>query len=98
MRALRKLVSTYDHPCGLFSAIIESCEEKPKTLARYLSSRAVAQLKASDAGGTILSEGGKVISTRHEGDKVVREEFGWDEFEPQWEDLEDIYYQKEVES
>ena len=96
MRALRKLVSTYEHPCGLFAAMVESCEKKPKVLARYLSPRAVAQQKAIDAGGTILSENGKVTATRHENDKEIREEFGWDEFEEQWEDLEDIYHQKGV--
>jgi hypothetical protein len=37
--ALEKVVERYSHPCGLFSAIIQSCEEKPKILARFLSKK-----------------------------------------------------------
>lgn len=48
LEALKELVKQYKHPCGLFSAIIESCEPKPKMLARFLSASALAQEVAAD--------------------------------------------------
>jgi hypothetical protein len=62
MKALEKLVREYTHPCGLFSAVIESCEPKPKMLARYLSASAVAQQTAVDDGGSILGANDKYQS------------------------------------
>ena len=60
MDALKKVVAEYTHPCGLYAATIESCEPKPKQLARFLSATAVAQQKAVE-----LSHGG----IRRDGDK-----------------------------
>jgi len=40
MEALMRLVTRYRHPYGLYAAIIETCEPKPRTVARYLSSEA----------------------------------------------------------
>lgn len=75
MKALKKLVREYDHPCGLFAAIVETCEPKPQVLARYLSSRALAQQKAIDmTEGGILSEGGWIRVRQNDCEVWYREE------------------------
>lgn len=43
MSALEKIVKSYKHPCGLFSAAIMAPTPKNPILARYLSSRAATQ-------------------------------------------------------
>ena len=59
--AIEKIVKKYNHPCGLFAAIIETCEETPKILAKYLSANAVCQQDAiKKSKGGILSENGKI--------------------------------------
>lgn len=44
--ALERAVKEYRHPCGLYAAKIETCEEKPKMVARYLSAKAARQMNA----------------------------------------------------
>lgn len=46
MDALEKVVSEYDHPCGLFAVVILEPTPANKILARYLSKRAATQDKA----------------------------------------------------
>jgi hypothetical protein len=60
MDALKKVVSEYTHPCGLFAANIETCEPTPKKLARFLCASAVAQQKAIELShGGIRRDGNK---------------------------------------
>jgi hypothetical protein len=37
---MKKVIAEYSHPCGLYAAIIETCEENPKVVAEYLSDKA----------------------------------------------------------
>jgi hypothetical protein len=46
MAALRKVVKNYNHPCGLFSAVILEPTPENRVLVRYLSKRAATQDKA----------------------------------------------------
>jgi len=59
MEALKKGVDEYSHPAGLYSAMVETCEEDSKVVARYLSERARRQEKAPCG------------VTRWEGDKLI---------------------------
>lgn len=79
MKALKKVVKGYNHPCGLYSAIITSCEPKPKLLARFLSARAVTTEKAG-TGVSILKEKGKIF--------VNGKEVPWEK-EDKWENFEE---------
>lgn len=46
MEALRKVVESYDHSLGLFSAVVLEPSPKNPVLARYMSARAATQEKA----------------------------------------------------
>jgi len=61
MDALKEVVEKYDHPCGLYAAIVKACEPKSKVLARYLSAKAVATEEAiKQTEGGIIKENGKI--------------------------------------
>ncbi len=47
MAALRKVVSNYKHPCGLYAAVIKEPSPENPIVARYLSARAAT----SESGG-----------------------------------------------
>ena len=85
MKALKEVVAKYKHPCGLYAAIVTTCEPQPKTLARYLSAKAVATEEA-----TKLSEGG----ITKENDKIRILKVGREvfievkDYKEKWENLE----------
>ena len=93
MEALKKIVSGYTHPCGLFSAAIMLPEPSEKVVARFLSASAVAQQKAVDNGGSILGLGeeyqSKNLVKNKEGsyDETV-DRFYVKDCKDRWEDLE----------
>jgi hypothetical protein len=67
--AIEKVVKEYTHSCGLYAAVIKTCEVKPKVLARFLSAKAVCTEDAiAKSKGGILSEGGKVRIRTDKGD------------------------------
>jgi hypothetical protein len=60
--ALEKVRRKYKHPAGLFALIIETCETKPKMVARYMSGPAVTQnlCDMSDGKGGYWKDGKKL--------------------------------------
>lgn len=46
MEALRRVVESYHHPLGLFSAVILESSPRNPVLARYMSARAATQERA----------------------------------------------------
>lgn len=70
MEALKKVVAEYDHPRGLFSAVVLEPSPKNPVLARYLSRRAATQMKApcglTKWEGDNLYVGGKLIPLERE--------------------------------
>ncbi len=70
MAALRMTVDRYDHPMGLYSAVIKSATPGNETLAQYLSANA-ATSKAAGCGvhkweGNTLFVDGKEMSVMPE--------------------------------
>ena len=57
MKALKKVVKEYKHPCGLFAAVVYECSPKQKMLARYLSARANT---LDGVTGRVFCEGNKI--------------------------------------
>ena len=49
MSALKQIVENYDHPCGLYAAVIKEPTPKNPVVARYLSDRA-ATLDTAPSG------------------------------------------------
>ena len=87
MDALKKIVKNYDHPCGLYAAIIQSCEENQKLLARYTCKKAVATGEAQKlTEGGILKEGDKIRVLKDGKHKWIPINFLAKE--GKWEDLE----------
>jgi hypothetical protein len=60
--ALDKAVSQYNHPAGLFAMMIETCEPKPRMVARFTSGRAATQrlCDLSDGKGGYWKDGKKL--------------------------------------
>ncbi len=75
--ALEEVVKTYDHPAGLFAAVIRAPTPENPILARYLSARAATQ-EAAPCGLTIWKEDGlyvdgKKVPERKERYKLVKQ-------------------------
>ena len=60
MVALEEVVKTYDHPAGLFAAVIRAPTPKNPILARYFSARAATQ-EAAPCGLTGWEQDGLYV-------------------------------------
>ncbi|MBI1973084.1 hypothetical protein HYS50_03695 [Candidatus Woesearchaeota archaeon] len=73
MVALEDVVKTYDHPAGLFAAVIRAPTPENPILARYLSARAATQ-EAAPCGLTQWKQDGLYVNDKKVSERKERYE------------------------